>query len=147
MTKPVKHTARVGKYLYDILKLESYMSKLPVNEVPLSELQELISKEELCWNSNSGRSIGPYMFISDWEGVQEDKDLEEHVQTIRNADIHNKPIWLCNMPNESNPNNRIDVVLDGMHRLTKAFIKGWEKIKFKRVRYEDLPLEARVEQN
>ena len=89
-----------GLLAWDVLKLITLSKNFEVIQVPLSEIREL---KETYWFGLGAPPIS--------------EDIAEHAKLIYEADI-NYPIILC-------PEGR---VMDGMHRVCKAFLEARETI-------------------
>ncbi len=124
---------------YDVYKLITCSELLPVIEVPLGQLETTL--QDLCWSDQGENStIGPNIIIKalkqaeNWDKLyQLYPELAKHAKKVQFAD-YSYPILLT-------PEGR---VIDGVHRLTKAFIDGVETIKAKM--FDRIPEEAVVEE-
>ena len=123
----VHSTTYEGK-LYDVYKLIAYSETLPQVDAPLDELGACL--DVLCWSGqNENTKIGPNTIIKafreagSWDKLYElYPELSRHAKRVQFADLSH-PILL-------DPENH---VIDGVHRLTKAFIEGQVAIKAKKL--------------
>jgi len=90
-----------GLLAWDVLKLIELSREFEVIEIDLSDISEL---EELYWNDNGQIPIA--------------KDFANHAKLIMEADI-SYPIILCSEGR----------LMDGMHRVCKAYILGEKSIR------------------
>lgn len=116
-----RHVATWNGCLYDIFALRLYAEQLPVETIATEEFRPGVGKGNTYWSDKKHRTIGPAEFLHDWPAAQENPDWREHTQKVREADL-SFPIWLA-------PDG---TVLDGVHRLTKAFLEGVTQIQIRR---------------
>ncbi len=127
------HTAEIGDYVYDIYKLRPYAESLPVQSIPLAVFESRVAPGEYYWHDTEGNWLGPHQLLEDWEAAQKNPLWAKHVEKIKrvNADT---PIWVINNSE----------VIDGMHRLTKAFLEKRTEINCRF--WTSLPEEAIVKE-
>lgn len=136
------HTADYGDKMVDVYKLIKMAESLPIEEVKMETLNYF--KTNNYWKDKNGNQISPAQIINeaakssgvpDWEQiVNEHPEWEKEITKVQNADYNNFPIILVD--NE---------IMDGAHRLTKAFIDKLASIKAKR--FPKLPLETLINQD
>ena len=129
------HFADINGKVYDIYKLIELAKTIEPKIIPITTFHT--SKENKFWNVEEDQRIGPSDIITalekgeqniDWNGlIKKHPEWEEHIESIRNADYDTYPIIYTEK----------DTVVDGMHRLTKAWIDKTEEIKAKWL--EELP--------
>ncbi len=116
-----RHTAEFDGRQYDVYKLIAASESLPVQRFDLSDrslLKDILKGR--YWNDANGESIGPSDLLEafeqnhrDWKTVCEIYPAwTEHVKKIMHSDTQ-FPILLHRR-----------VIIDGMHRLTKAISEG-----------------------
>ncbi len=138
----LRHTARVRGKLYDAHKLIDAAENLPVEVVPISTFDEL-KGEAACWTDKEGNRLGPKQLLELAEEYSGDfnamllakPEWEQHIVSLRDADYKTYPLLV-----EGDHN-----VIDGMHRLTRAWIDKAKEIKIKR--FDKLPAEAETQDN
>jgi len=140
-----KHTASLGGRLVDIIKLRTLMEGLSPKSMKVNDpsLTWQIEPNHHYWNGLDGKTLGPdnLLHLTNWETAEIDfPNWSEHIRKVKNANL-NFPIWLCDMPDMHNPQIRIDVIFDGMHRYTRAVIDKLKYISVVKVKYEDIPEE------
>jgi hypothetical protein len=91
-----------GMLIWDVHRLVELSSIFPVVEVPLEDIKEI---DENYWYGNDGN-------------IPTCRSIAGHIKLINETDLKH-PIILC----------RDGRVMDGMHRVLKAFIKGHKSIK------------------
>lgn len=122
------HSTEYEGRLYDVYKLIAQSELLPQVDAPLGELVGCL--EELCWSGNNeSTKIGPNTIIKafreagSWDKLYElYPELSRHAKRVQFAD--------CSHSILIGPGNH---VIDGVHRLTKAFIEGQVAIKAKKL--------------
>lgn len=129
------HFADIDGKIYDVYKLIELAKTIEPKVIPTATFDS--SKEDKFWNIKEDLRIGPSDIINsleenagdiDWDGfIKEHPEWKEHLESIRDADYEKHPIIYTGR----------DVVVDGMHRLTKAWIDKVEEIKAKWI--EELP--------
>jgi hypothetical protein len=128
-------TTKVNGVIYDVRKLEALAEQLPIQEVPTEQLRDIASPGHHYWMDKNGHPLGPYDIIQDWAAAQNNPAWEEHVATIKRADL-DRPLWVTK--DEESDHD----VFNGLHRLTRAFI---DKVPAVKVRvFENLPESAKV---
>lgn len=138
------HTATIGSGLYDVIKMREYMATFPVEEVNVADYMWMLDKSHKYWDDINGNPIGPADLLEDWEMAQSKPEWEEHVYSIKNAQLDKYPIWICNVPDDKDPSMRVNVIIDGVHRLTRAVLDGREVLNAIHIVYEDIPEEYRI---
>ena len=136
-----RHTTRINEKLYNVHKLMESAEELPIEEVTVSLFDEFRS-EDGCWKDKKQKSIGPKQILELAEKNQNsfnamllsNIDWAEHTTRVRDADYTNYPLLVVNE----------NYIVDGMHRLTKAWIDKAEKVFIKR--FKDLPLSAEIKE-
>lgn len=120
------HTSDFEGVTIDVYKLIKIAESLSPTLVPLSNFEAL--KTDKFWHDSNGNWLGPEDIISlcknnknphqliDDESI--DFKLREHLQKVLDADYHMYPIISIR-----------GTVVDGIHRLTRAFIDGAENIQ------------------
>ena len=90
-------------------------------------------KEYKCWGEENNPSIGPYEIVQAYQKTPDFDELiknhpewEREIEKIKKADYQTYPLVLIG-----------EKVVDGMHRLTKAWIDGMTKINVKA--FKELP--------
>lgn len=122
------HHRKVGEdvYIWDVNKLVQIAQNMPVVEIELTDIAEL---DETFWYSDRDGNQPTCRSISDHAKVIEETDLKY-------------PILLCHEKR----------VIDGMHRVCKAYMQGVSSVKavvfnplpkpdYKNVSLKDLPYE------
>lgn len=135
------HTAEHGDAVYDVQKLIDAAETIPSEIVPIAIFDSL--KEQQYWHGADGVWLGPSNLISlaekhngDWNAMALDAlNWIDNLKKIRDADYENYPILVVGQ----------DDVIDGMHRLTKAWIDGTKEITIKR--FQSLPPDAEIPRN
>jgi len=132
------NTAMYGDTVYDVYKLIHHAESLKEEIVPLDSLEG--NKNGNYWHDKEGEWLGPHHLLSaiekyhgqpNWDEIErEHPGWAETIIKIKNADYQSYPILVVG---ESD-------VIDGMNRLTKAWIDGVKDIKVKR--FNELPNEA-----
>ena len=92
-----------GRLVWDVKKLVEMTKDFPVIDVAISAIQEL---DETFWYQN------------DEEAQPTCKDVANHAKLIEDTDL-SYPIILCSQGR----------VMDGMHRVCKAYLTGQETVK------------------
>ncbi len=132
------HTATHGENMYDVYKLIHHAESLPEEVVSIDLLEG--NKNGNYWHDKKGDWLGPQQILSvvekfgghpNWDEIEREyPDWIETINKIRNADYEKYPILIIGK----------DEVIDGMNRLTKAWVDGATEIKIKR--FETLPEDA-----
>ena len=132
------HTAEHDGQTYDVYKLVHLSESLLEEVVPIDSLEE--NRNSNCWHDKEGNWVGPHHLISasekyqghsDWDKMkQEHPTWEDIIEKVRNADYKTHPILIIGE----------GTVIDGMNRLTKAWIEGADEVKVKK--FDKLPEEA-----
>lgn len=140
-----KHTASLGSRLVDIIKLREFMLHKEVISMDVNDptLVWQIGTEHNYWNGEDGESLGPsdLLSIKNWETAETKfPNWKEHILKVKDSDL-DYPIWICDMPDMYEPDKRIEMIFDGMHRYTKAVKENVKSIKVIKVKYEDIPEE------
>lgn len=136
-----RHTAEFEDRIYDVGKVIELAEQIPESEITPQSLEKL--RDNNYWHDKEGNWLGPHSIIGLYEAANQDWDhmvakqpgWEDHIQGVRRADYEKFPIIVVSKGDENH-------VIDGMHRLTKAWIDKADKIKAKR--FEKLPDEAIV---
>ena len=129
------HFADVNGKVYDVYKLIELAKTIEPKIIPISTFDN--NKEGKFWSIEEDIRIGPLDIINaleenvtdiDWDAViKKYPDWQEHVENVRDADYEKYPVMYTDK----------DLIVDGMHRLTKAWIDKVEEIKTKWL--EELP--------
>jgi len=127
--KNPSETTLVGDTLYNVDLLWSYAEKIKIQEFDLSQFQENVSQDHNYWIDEGGDKLGPFQILQNWEEAQKNPAWTKHIESIKQANL-NDPIWMTDN----------GFVLNGMHRLTKAFLENKTTIKV-RV-FDKIPDEA-----
>ncbi len=130
------HTADHKGTTYDVYKLMEAAEALQEETVPIETFDAL--KQQKYWHDNKGEWLGPSDIIElanrhngNWNAMLlSNLDWAEHIKGTQAADYQTHHILVVG-ENE---------VIDGMHRLTKAWVDGATEIRIKR--FESLPPEA-----
>ena len=115
------HTSRHNEFELDVYKLIRLTQELPETDVALGEYESEF--DHSCWTDTNGGSITPRTVIDMYknknldEAITAHPELAEHLQQISRAD-YSHPILIF----ESK-------VIDGVHRLAKAYAEGQTSIK------------------
>lgn len=98
------HFRKVGKdiFIWDVNELLNISKDLPITYIPIEQLTEL---NEAYWSMPGNQTLTC-------------KEIADHSKIIFNCDL-SFPILLC-------PEKRI---VDGMHRVCKAYLEGHSTIK------------------
>ena len=139
-TESDRNTAMFDDILYDVYKLMHYAESMNEETVPIDSLAR--NKFGKYWRPIEGELFGAYHILSvteKYHGQPEwDEIMKEHpewvniINRIRNANYQSYPILIVGK----------NSVIDGMKRLTKAWIDGVAEVKVKR--FEELPEDARI---
>jgi hypothetical protein len=134
------HYAEFGNKKIDVYKLIRLAESVPTQSALVSMFEE--HKSNNYWHDSHGEWLGPQDIINACSGVENpetlitdeslDSGLREHITKVLNADYATYSIITIK-----------GVVVDGMHRLTKAFIDGVGNIDVKN--FEELPDEICVD--
>ena len=125
-------TTAVGDKIYDAEKLNQFAEALPEETLPLDSFTEAIDEDHTYWIDQEGNPLGPADILRDWQRAQENPAWAEHIAIIRGANL-NRPIWIHKESRQ---------VINGVHRLTRAFLDRLPEIKAKV--FENLPDSAIV---
>jgi len=130
------HTATYEEHTIDVYKLIHLAETLEEETISLSDLEHEIEESRNCWKDSDGNWLGPHMILReldtssgspDWDKlIKERPEWAKEVRKIMHARYDKYPLLLIK-----------DKLVDGMHRLTKAFIDGATEIKVKR--FGELP--------
>jgi len=130
-----RHTADHGEKTIDVYKLIHLSESLPIKSVSLEELHDT-KFSDADWIDKNGKRFGPRQIIEavekykgdpDWDEVsREHPEWADDIEEIRNADYINHPIILIG-----------SAVIDGMHRVTKAWVQGAKNVNARR--FMELP--------
>jgi len=139
-----RHTAEHGGKLYDVYKIIELARDLPVLTIPMERLAKM--REGKYWHDKQGNWAGPTEIIElyeqtngDWDAmVAKRPELEKHIRSVQNADYELYPLITVGPEGE-------EWVIDGMHRLTKAWIDKIAEISIKR--FDSLPEEAVIKES
>lgn len=134
-----RHIATRNGTAYDVYKLIEVARMLPEETVALELFQQL-KDERQCWTDLNDHWLGPGNILAlaekydcCWEAmVLANLDWAPHVLQVRDAQYDRYPLLVVG---ESH-------VIDGMHRLTKAWLDRTMTIKIKR--FAELPHEALI---
>ena len=133
-TEGFSHFAYINGKVYDVYKLIELAKTIEPKIIPTATFDN--KKGGKFWNVEGEQRIGPSDIITtlegdekiDWDNlVKKHPEWEEHIESIKNADYDKYPIMYTEK----------DLVVDGMHRLTKAWIDKVEELKAKHI--EELP--------
>ncbi len=129
-----RHTTDFEDHKLDVYKLIAISKELETEELDLASLAKF--RENNYWHDSNGNWISPgqiinaYASAGDWDKIVSDHpEWEREIRKIQEADYHSYPLLLIG-----------EVVVDGIHRLTKAYIENATLIKVKR--FSQLPNEA-----
>jgi hypothetical protein len=116
---------------YNVGKLYQWaVENFPVEEVPLDQFRDVFAEDNQPWIGAEGEWIGPHEIVKDWEAAQKNPSWAGHIASMARVDME-KPILV----------SRTGHVIDGLHRLARAFVENRPKIKVIRL-HNDLPKEA-----
>lgn len=120
------HTAHINGKVYDVYKLIEWAKTIEPNVVPTSQFEN--NKEGKFWDAEDGSRIGPADIMNvleenqdeiDWDGfIKKYPEWREHIESIRDADYDAYPIMYTGE----------GLIIDGMHRLTKAWMNKAKEI-------------------
>jgi len=128
----ISHTSKFNEEgHYSVYKLREFAEKFPTVDISLDTLNHLMLEENDCWTDKEGNRVSPAQIIADWWEAQKNPLWKQHVDKISSADL-DYPIWLTEEGH----------LIDGMHRITKAFLKKEQIIKGKIL--SNLPKEALI---
>lgn len=129
-----KHAADFGDHKLDVYKLIHLAEQLKEETIDLDDLGGNLYG--MYQKDANDQWLGPRQFIEAYKATPDfDAIIEKHpewsyeIGKLRNTDYEGYPILLIG-----------DTVIDGMHRLTKAYIEGAKTIRVKK--FEDLPKET-----
>jgi len=126
----IKHSSKFNEEgYYDVYKLREFAESFPITEIDTESLSKLMAPENECWTDSEDKPISPHQIVSDWWNAQNQPAWQQHVNKIAYADLE-YPIWLTEEGH----------LIDGMHRVAKAFLMKEPKIKVKFLK--NLPKEA-----
>ena len=131
----------MGK-IYDVYKLIAFAEALPEETVSVDALAERVFREK-TWQDVNGHYVSPGEIynvakengeknhgVIDWEELQEKyPDLAFHLEKLGVIN-YETPILL----------SRENIIIDGIHRVLRAYIDGVKEIKAKR--FDELPESA-----
>lgn len=133
------HFADFGEHKIDIYKLIDLSQEIKVKEIDINKLEGTMDGS--YWYDKNGNWISPRSIILAYKNLSSFDEIikrypewEDEVSKIKKANYKEYPIILIG-----------DVVIDGVHRLTKAFIDGVEEINVKQ--FERLPEVVIVKSN
>lgn len=117
---------------YDIAILKQTAEHLPIEQIAVETLKEQVSDEHTYWLDRDGHKLGPFHFLKDWEAAKNTPAWQDHAATIEKADLA-QPLFIM---------RDSGIVIDGMHRLTKAFLD--HKTTLPAQYFDELPTDAQV---
>jgi len=119
-------TADFGDHVLDVYKLIDLAKDLDVLEIDIPPVENF--KDDACWNDENGKKLKPYEIVQEYINkpdiysiIEKHPEWRKHIEKIMEANYEDIPIILID-----------DQVMDGMHRLTRAWIDGVEKVKAKK---------------
>jgi len=135
-----RHTARHEGKLYDVHTLIEFSKDLPEEVTLIEQFGDL--RDHKYWHDKKGNWVGPSDIITlaeqhgrNWDAMLSAKEeWAEHTASVRDANYEGYPLLVVGK----------DTVIDGMHRLTKAWIDHVREVRVKR--FEQLPSEAETEE-
>jgi mannose-6-phosphate isomerase-like protein (cupin superfamily) len=120
MEQPSMQVAWRGEHVYDIAALWKLTEGLPTQQVEISRLMWVL--EETFWSDAEGLGLDrPGVDISAMQVLRRPAISAYHWKAIQTADL-SYPILIITLEN-----GRLDVI-DGIHRLAKAYAKGMRYI-------------------
>lgn len=133
-----RHTASHEGILYNVYDLIEKSESLPAEDVPIELFESL--KENKYWIDEKEKWLGPSDILTlaeehqkNWNAmVQTKPDWKKHIESVRDAEYEKYPLLLIGERD----------VIDGMHRLTRAWIDDVKELRIKR--FEQLPSEAAI---
>ena len=128
---PFETTEVEGK-IYNAHLLDVSARDLPVQEIATEQLAQAIDPTHSYWLDAEGNHFGPHHLLIDWNKAQKRERWKSHVENVKQADLAN-PIWIYRPTGQ---------VINGVHRLTRAFLEHQPTIPVKY--FDDLPIEALV---
>ena len=118
---------------YNVEKLYQFAESIPTETVPLEHFEDVSSEEnDTWWIGNDGSKIKATTVVKEWEKYKDDPNWSRHTDSLKFASLDN-PILVSHDGH----------VLDGQHRIMRAFIEGKMEIKIKRLP-ENIPGEAEL---
>jgi len=131
-----KHTADFEGHTIDVFKLINLAESLEVEDVELDGLQDCIDNNK-NWHDKNGNWLGAREIVDEAKKYNGNLDKvianypewQDEIEKIKQADYQTHPLLFIG-----------DNIIDGMHRLTKAWIDGAGVIRVKR--FKELPEKA-----
>ncbi|MEX1112707.1 MAG: hypothetical protein WEC84_04560 [Candidatus Andersenbacteria bacterium] len=127
---------KIGDNHYDIRKVVELAKDLPLEEIPTSSL-EAMKEGEYWYDTNRNRIKLRDIFDlydqtnGDWESmIQEKPEYAKHIKQIEESNLEDDPIVLYSSSEKFR-------LIDGLHRLTKAWLLDQETIQAQR--FEKMP--------
>jgi hypothetical protein len=136
--EPDSHLTTQGDDTYDVYRLIEHAESLPVETVSIHLLND--NKQNICWDDDQKQMISPSVVLEaigssrpvDWDIlIRTHPNLTEHLQKVRDANLQ-YPLLVFGEKE----------LLDGMHRLVRAWIDGVDSIKIKR--FTAMPADAKI---
>lgn len=129
-------TTTVDGNIYNVVVLIRLAKDLPVEHVDIAQFTA--QKYPKCWTDNNERWLGPWDILklaqkyhNYWSAIVfANLDWAAHTYRVRDAQYQEYPILIIGASR----------VIDGMHRLTKAWIDGATTVPVKR--FAVMPQEA-----
>ncbi len=119
------HTSHFNEHVLDVFKLIHLAETLEVTQMDMPSLEDY--KEYKCWGEEDNPSIGPYEIVQAYrqtpdftEIIKNHPEWEREIEKIKRADYQTYPIILVG-----------GKIVDGIHRLAKAWIDGANTINAK----------------
>ena len=120
---------------YNVQKLKEFAEQLPTETVPLSLFEDVVSEDnDTWWYGKDGTKIHAPIIVREWEKYKDDPNWTRDTDALKHTNLDN-PI-LVSFDGH---------VMDGQHRVMKAFIEGKTEIKIKRLP-EEIPEEMEMPQ-
>lgn len=136
-----RHTSRVSGKLYEVHKLIGMAEALPIEMLPIATFDALKEQDD-CWTDKKENRLGPKQFLQLAEQYNNNfnamllanPDWAQHTHSVRKANYLEYPLLVTGDSN----------VIDGMHRLVRAWIDKAKEIQIRR--FEKLPEEAELQE-
>lgn len=123
------HTADFEGYTIDVFKLIELSKEIAAEEIDIQSLEKF--RQNCYWHDRNGNWISPGEIIDEaekhedglvWDNMAANRpEWEDEIRKIQAADYKSYPIILIG-----------NYVIDGIHRLTKAWIDGVNTLQVKR---------------
>lgn len=120
---------------YDVAKLYSFADSIPTEVVSLDDFAEVVSEDnDTQWRGADGSVMKAVDVVKEWGRYKDNPNWVRHTDSLKYASLDN-PILVSHDGH----------VVDGQHRIMRAFIEGRKDIRTKRLPH-DLPDEALLQE-